>query len=194
MIPLPAEVFVLTTLIVKEFMLGLIIGLMARLLIASTHIGGTVIAFQIGLASAQQFDPNQGGQTAIISSFMTITAITLIVITDLHHLMIMGMANSYQTFPIGEPLPFADFASVAIYYAIRTFALGVQLSAPFIIYGIMYNLGLGLTARMMPQLQVFFIGMPANVFMGFLLFMLLIGSMMRLFQEQFENYLVQFLG
>jgi flagellar biosynthetic protein FliR len=193
-IGLPAQVFPLAAIIVTEFMTGLVIGLMARMLMASTHVAGTVIAFQTGLASAQQFDPNQGGQSAIVSSFMTIIAITLIVVTDLHHLMILGLANSYTTFPMGQSLPYDDFASIAIYYVVQTFTLGIQLSAPFIIYALMYNIGLGLIARMMPQLQVFFIGMPANVFLGFTLLMVLIGSIMRLFQERFEAYLVQFLG
>ncbi len=193
-IGLPAQVFPLAALIVTEFMTGLVIGLMARMLMASTHVAGTVIAFQTGLASAQQFDPNQGGQSAIVSSLMTIIAITLIVVTNLHHLMIMGLANSYTTFPMGQALPYDDFASIAIYYVVQTFTLGIQLSAPFIIYALMYNLGLGLIARMMPQLQVFFIGMPANVFLGFTLLMFTIGSMMRLFQERFEAYLLQFLG
>ncbi len=194
LVALPSSVFDLLTLIVREIMVGLIIGLMARVLMASTHVAGTVIAFQTGLASAQQFDPNQGGQSAIVASFMTVTAITLIVVTDLHHLMIMGLVNSYNRFPVDGVIQFADFAGVAIYYVVKAFELGIQLSAPFILYALVYNLGLGLIARLVPQFQVFFVGMPANVFMGFLLLMLLIGSMMRLFQERLEQYLLQFLG
>jgi flagellar biosynthetic protein FliR len=194
LVALPSSVFDLLTLVVREIMVGLIIGLMARVLMASTHVAGTVIAFQTGLASAQQFDPNQGGQSAIVASFMTVTAITLIVVTDLHHLMILGLVNSYNRFPIDGVIQFADFAGVAIYYVVKAFELGIQLSAPFILYALVYNLGLGLIARLVPQFQVFFVGMPANVFMGFLLLMLLIGSMMRLFQERLEQYLLQFLG
>ena len=194
LVAIPASVFDLLTLLVREFMVGLVIGLMARVLMACTHVAGTVIAFQVGLASAQQFDPNQGGQSAIVASFMTVIGITLIVVTDLHHLMIMGLVNSYTRFPVDGLIPFADFAGVAIYYVVKSFELGIQLSAPFIIYALMYNLGLGLTARMVPQFQVFFVGMPANVFMGFVLLMLLIGSIMRLFQERLQEFLLQFLG
>ncbi|UTW56819.1 flagellar biosynthetic protein FliR [Kordiimonas sp. SCSIO 12610] len=194
LVALPPTVFELLTLIVREFMVGLIIGLMARVLMASTHVAGTVIAFQTGLASAQQFDPNQGGQSAIVASFMTVTAITLIVVTDLHHLMIMGLVNSYNRFPVDDVIQFADFAGVAIYYVVEAFELGIRLSAPFLIYALVYNLGLGLIARLMPQFQVFFVGMPANVYMGFLLLMLLIGSIMTLFLERVQEYLLQFLG
>jgi flagellar biosynthetic protein FliR len=194
LVSLPQSIFDLLTLIVHEFIIGLIIGLMARVLMASTHVAGTVIAFQTGLASAQQFDPNQGGQSAIVASFMTVTAITLIVVTDLHHLMIMGLVNSYTRFPVNEAIQHADFAGVAIYYVVETFKLGLQLAAPFLLYALLYNVGLGLIARLIPQFQVFFVGMPANVYMGFLLFMLLIGSMMTLFQERMEAYLTQFLG
>ncbi|GHF27086.1 flagellar biosynthetic protein FliR [Kordiimonas sediminis] len=191
---MPAGSVELAALIGREIALGIMIALMARLIMTAVHTAGTVLAFQSGLAAAQAFDPNQGTQSAIISTLMTLMAVTLIMVTNIHHLMIMGMVNSYYIFPITESIPFADFAGIAQHYVATSFTLGIMLAAPFIVYSLVYNLGLGLVARMMPQFQVFFIGMPVNIFLGFALFMVVVSSMMMVFLDHFEQYFLQMLG
>jgi len=192
--PIPNGIFSLVTLLMREFLIGSTLGLMMRVLMSAIHTAGTVIAFQSGLAAAQAFDPAQGQQSAAVAAFMNLIAITLILVTDLHHLMIQGMAHSFYKFPIGEALLFSDFASIATNLIANAFALGFQMAAPFIVYGMVYNLGLGLLARMVPGFQVFFIGMPVNILMGFVLFMLLIGSLMSLFLGRFEELLTGMIG
>ena len=113
---------------------------------------------------------------------------------DMHHLMIQAMAHSYYKFPIGESLYMADFATTATVLVSSSFALGFQMAAPFIAYGLIYNLGLGLLARMVPGFQVFFIGMPINILMGFVLLSLLMAGMLTLFLEHFEQFLKSILG
>jgi flagellar biosynthetic protein FliR len=115
-------------------------------------------------------------------------------ITDMHHMIILGMVNSYKVFPISESIPFADFAGVAVHYVSKSFELGIKLASPFIVYALVYNLGLGLIARMMPQFQVFFIGMPINIFLGFALFMIIVPTMMQYFLQHFRDYFLQLLG
>ncbi len=192
--PMPPQVFDMFTLMVQELLVGSMLALTARILVSATHTAGTVIAFQTGLAAAQSFDPAQGSQSVIVASFASLTAITLIVVTDMHHIMIEGFAHSYIKFPVGEVLPYEDFATLITQFVSDSFALGFQLAAPFIVYAMIFNISLGLMARMVQGFQVFFIGMPMNLFMGFLLMSLLIGSMMRLFLDRFETHLLSFLG
>lgn len=191
---IPSNPYNLFGLAVMEIMIGSLLALTTRMLMTSTHVAGTIIAFQTGLAAAQTFDPAQGGQSAIISTFMTIVATTLIVAMDLHHIMIRAMVHSYQMFPVGEPIMITDFTRVIIYYVSASFQLGAQLSAPFLVYGVIYNTGLGLIARMVPKIQVFFVGMPINIYLGFILFMTLLPSMMLLFVDQYRDLLESFLG
>ncbi|WP_262689665.1 flagellar biosynthetic protein FliR [Kordiimonas aestuarii] len=192
--PMPESVFGLFALMFREFLVGIIIGLATRILMSATHVAGTVIAFQTGLAAAQSFDPAQGSQSALVAAFMTYIAITLIVVFDLHHLMILGMAHSYQKFPVGEVLPYADFATLVTEMVSDSFLLGFHMASPFIAYGLIFNLSLGLISRMVQGFQVFFIGMPVNIFMGFSIMMLLIGGMMQLFLDRFRDLLLGFLG
>ncbi|TNE62079.1 MAG: flagellar biosynthetic protein FliR [Alphaproteobacteria bacterium] len=192
--PMPGNIFDLAALMIRELTIGLMMGLVTRILLTSTHVAGSLIAFQTGLAAAQSFDPSQGSQSVIVATFMTLIAVTLITVTDLHHLLIMGMANSYVRFPAGMALPVADFATVTVRYVSSSFMLGSQMALPFIVFGIVYNVGLGLVARMVQGFQVFFIGMPINLFLGFTLIMLLMGSMMNLFLDQFRVLLLDFVG
>lgn len=192
--PMPAQTFELFTLMVQELLIGSMLALTARILLSATHTAGTVIAFQSGLAAAQSFDPAQGSQSVIVASFVSLIAITMIVVTDLHHVMIEGFAHSYIKFPVGEVIPYEDFASIITRFVADSFALGFQLAAPFIVYAMIFNVSLGLVARMVQGFQVFFIGMPMNLFMGFVLMSLLIGSIIQLFLERFEAHLLSFLG
>ena len=188
--PMPDTMFALVTLFAREFLIGATMGLMMRFLMSAMHTAGTVISFQTGLAAARAFDPAQGQQSAVVAAFLNLIAITLILVTDLHHLMIKGMAYSFTKFPIGEELLMADFATNATLLVASSFALGFQIASPFLVYGLIYNLGLGLLARMVPGFQVFFIGMPLNILMGFVLFGLLLGSIMTMFLSRFEELLM----
>lgn len=192
--PMPDNVLMLIVLMIRELMIGVIMGLATRIMLTATHTAGTVIAFQTGLSAAQSFDPSQGSQGVLVGSFLTLIAITLIVVTDLHHLMIMGMAHSYTKFPVGMGIAYQDFAQVIVHYVSNAFLLGFHLAAPFIAYGMIFNLGLGLTARLIQGFQVFFVGMPINIFLGFSLLMILMASIMGLFLERYQELLLDFLG
>lgn len=191
---MPGEPLHLIGLALKEILVGTLLALTMRIVISATHVAGTVIAFQTGLAAAQTIDPAQGGQSTIISTFMTLTATTLIVIMDIHHIMLLAVANSYSMFPVGDALPIEDFTRVVIHYTSYSFLLGTQLAAPFLVYGVVFNVGLGLVNRLVPRVQVFFVSMPLNIMFGFTLFMLLLPSMMILFIDQYRDLLERFIG
>jgi flagellar biosynthetic protein FliR len=121
--PAPAK---LAMLLIGETLIGLAIGLAARFVMGSVHVAGNVIAAQLGLSMAMSSDPSQnGGQGAIVGTFLSMTALTLILVTDMHHLLIGAMKNSYTMFPPGGPAPAADFAQWAIKLMADSFALAM---------------------------------------------------------------------
>ncbi len=85
-----------------------------------------------------------------------------------------------------------DAATLAIRAAGQGFALAVQISAPFIAFAILFNLGLGVLSRLMPQLQVFFLAMPATILVGMLLLLATVGVMMSVFVEDLAVFLKSF--
>lgn len=192
---MPVQTIKLVMLLAREALIGMIIGLFARLLMAAVHTAGTMIAMSTGLAAAQSFDPTQGSQSAMVSTLLTLMAVTIIFVTDIHHQLIWAMVNSYNVFPIGfEALDFGGIAGIATNIIANSFALGVQLAAPFIVYSLIFYMCMGLLVRMMPQLPVFFVAMPLNVALGLWVFSLVVTSMLRWFIVSFEDNLSSLFG
>ncbi len=184
---IPKTLTAMTFVIFSEIAVGLMIGVSARLLTSALQVAGTVIAFQSGLASVQNLDPTQGIQTAIVGSFLSMVGLLMIFSMDLHHLLIGAMRDSYDLFRPGALLPVGDFAKMAIMTVAGSFKVGIQIAAPFVVFGLLFNLGLGVLSRLMPQVQIYFVAMPANIALGFVLFMLLLSSMMMWYLEYFRD-------
>ena len=190
----PQSVAVLTVLIAEEITVGVLIGTMARIIMSAVSVAGFLIASQTGLSYAETLDPtSHGEQGAVIGNFLSMLAIVLIFGANLHHLAIGAVAGSYHLIPPGTALPTADMAELAIRMVSGAFALGFQLAAPFLVFGFAVNAGFGVLARMMPQLQVFFVAMPVNILVGFVVMTLLIGTMMTLFLNFYATQMAAFL-
>jgi len=178
--------------LIGEIAIGLMIGLTVRMIVAALQTAGTIVAQQLGLAFAMTVDPAMGGQQASIGNFLTLLGMTLIFAADLHHLAIAGIRDSYALLPpVGVP-DTGDAAKLAIQALGQGFSLAVQISAPFIVFAILLNLGLGVLARLMPQLQVFFLAMPATILLGMLVLLGVVGVMMGVFIEELGRFLANF--
>ncbi|HKA73075.1 MAG TPA: flagellar biosynthetic protein FliR, partial [Xanthobacteraceae bacterium] len=175
----------------QELFVGLVLGLAARLTISALQVAGSIIAQQLGLGFVTAVDPTQGQQGVILGNFLTILGITLIFTTDLHHYVIAALHDSYSLFRPGE-IPLAgDVAALVTRSTAAAFRIGVQLSGPFLVFGLLFNVGLGVLARLMPQMQVFFVGMPLAILAGFIALILVIGAMMGTFLGYLEGVLHQ---
>ncbi|HVX72950.1 MAG: flagellar biosynthetic protein FliR [Devosia sp.] len=192
---LPGEVLQTIVYLLHEIAVGLILGAITRFVTMAAAVAGSVIAFQTGLSGAQGADPINGGmQGALIGAFLSMLGVTLIFATDLHHVALMAIRDSYMIFSPKEPLMFGDAAQMAVQSAASAFVIGVQMSAPFIVLGLVFYLGMGLLARMMPQLQVFFVAMPASIWVGLILVAFLLAMMMGWYLTHFQNELELFRG
>lgn len=192
---MPSEIMAIVGLLFHELAIGLMLGAIVRILLMATQVAGAIIAFQTGLSIAMTADPTQAGvQGAIFGSFLSLLAVTLIFATDLHHLALAATYDSYAVFPLDMPLMFDDAAQLAIRTVTQAFNLGIQMSAPFIVFGLVFNLGAGILARLMPAMQVFFVLMPANVMVGLVLFALLLSMMMGWYLMAFEEHLTMWRG
>ncbi len=172
-----------------ELLVGCVLGLIARLTIAALQIAGAVVAQQVGLGFVTAVDPTQGQQGAIVGNFLAVLGITMIFATDLHHLLIAALNDSYVLFRPGEVPLVGDIAGVVTGTVASAFRIGVQLAAPFLVFGLLFNLGLGVLSRLMPQMQVFFVGMPLAILVGFLILFLVLGAMMSAFLGHVEGVL-----
>lgn len=185
---LPGNLLGAVQVILHEIAVGLILGLIARMVVSAAQVAGAIIAFQAGLSFAMSADPTQEGvQGALIGSFLSFLGLTLIFATDLHHLMLAAIYDSYMVFAPDAPLMFGDAADLAVQSVASAFSIGVQMAAPFIVFGLVFYLGLGILARLMPQVQVFFVAMPANISIAVLLLAMLLTMMMGWYLTHVED-------
>lgn len=179
--------------LLMEILTGLFLGLSVRLVMGALQVAGSAIAMQTGLGFAQNVDPTQGVQAALFASFLSVLGVTLIFVTDMHHMLIAAIVDSYELFQPGAAIPVDDFAAMAMRIMSRSFEVAVQIAAPFLVFGLIFYLGLGVLSRLMPQVQIFFVAMPMNILLGFVLFMLLLATMMTWYLGYFEETVAMFL-
>jgi flagellar biosynthetic protein FliR len=177
----------LLTMLFEELLIGALLGLTARLTIGALQVTGSIVAQQLGLGFVTAVDPTQGQQGVIVGNFLTMTGVMLVFATDLHYLAIMALDDSYKLFAPGAVPLSGDMAAHITAIAAGAFRIGVQLSAPFLVFGLLFNLGLGILSRLMPQMQVFFVGMPLSILGGLMLLLLVIGIMMTTFLGHVEG-------
>jgi flagellar biosynthesis protein FliR len=172
-------------LLLHEVVIGLILGATARVTISALEVAGSVVAQQLGLGFVTAVDPTLGQPGALVGNFLTLLGLTLLFATDMHHLVIAALNDSYSLFDPGTLVPSGDVASLAATAFATAFKIGIQLSAPFLVFGLIFNVGLGLLARLMPQMQVYFVAVPLSILAGFFILVAVIGSMMGIFIDYF---------
>ncbi len=191
---LPESPFRLLALLFGEIAVGAFLGLVARAILAALHVAGTVFAFQSGIANALTFDPIAAEQSSVTALFLTTAGLLAVFAADLHHVMLRAVAGSYDVMPPGVLPPMEDLAFVMARLVSDAFILGVQLAAPFIAVGLVFYLGVGLLARLMPQVQVFFVALPVQIFVGFVALALTVGVILGWFSERFGEMFAGALG
>ena len=190
----PASVLSLFLLLAGEILTGIFIGSLGRLMFGALEVAGMIIAMQTGLSNAFVFNPALATQGSLPGSLLSWLALLLILITNLHHLLLMAVVRSYDLFQPGAPLPVGDFAQTVTRLVADSFMIGVEMAAPFLATGLVFALALGVMARLAPQMQVFFVFMSAQIAYGLFLFAITVSAMMTFWLGHFEGTLVQFLN
>ena len=180
-------------LLIGEVIVGGFLGLVARVMTAALQTAGTLIALFSSLANALIQDPITNQQSSILASFMGTIGMTLLFITDLHHLMIRGIGESYTLFVPGQPLPLADFSALVARRVADSFTLGVQLASPFIVTSMIYYIGLGILGRLMQALPVFFVAMPLQIGGQLMLLSLSLTTIFMYFLTRYQDNLIHML-
>jgi flagellar biosynthesis protein FliR len=185
--PIPASALALTILLTKEAIIGIFIAYTARLLVSAMHTAGMIISYQSSLSAATMFDTAQATQGSGIGNFLGLMAVVLVFSMDLHHPIFVALFDSYQVFTPAAALPVADFSDYISRLVGDVFILAVQLSAPIIVVGVILYLGAGILSRLMPNMQVFFVLIPPQILICFVVLMLVLSSMMMWYLEVFED-------
>lgn len=189
----PVHVLALFLLLGSEIIIGVFIGSLSRLMFSALEVAGMLIAMQTGLSNAFVFNPALASQGSLPGSMLSWLALLLILVTNLHHILLLGVIHSYEVFPPGAPLPVGDLAQVVTHLVSESFTIGIEMSAPFIATGLVFALALGVMSRLAPQMQIFMVFMSAQIAYGLLLFSLTLGAMMIFWLRHFESNVMDFM-
>lgn len=191
--PLPDTVG-LFMLIAMEFTIGMFFGAIARTLIAALDTAGMAISLSSGLANGQLFNPTIASQGSIMGAFISVTGVVLIFATDMHHLLFMGIMESYELFPLGSLPEIGSMADLMARVVSTSFAVGIKFAAPFIVFTILVYASMGVLARVMPQIQVLILALPLQILVSVTLLMIVMSTGMFYWLGQFEQGMVFFLS
>lgn len=192
-VPVPTATAMIM-LIVVEFIIGFFIGSIARIMMAALDTAGLIISTQASLSNAQLFNPQFATQGSIIGSFLTLLGVMLLFATDLYHLLILGVVNSYELFPVGKMPDIGSMTKLITGAIAGSFAIGIQITAPFILIILLMYIGMAVLSKLMPQVQVFMIAMPAQIMLCLILLAVIGAPMMLIWLSEYEKGLNLFLG
>lgn len=192
--PMPKAPLALGLLLLGEATVGFALGTLVRVMFAALQTAGTFVAFVGSFANTMTQDPVAEQQSSTISGLFSTLGVVVVFASGLDRSMLQALVDSYQVFAPGAALPFGAFGQSVARMAADSFALGIQLSAPFLALSLVYNVGAGLMARLMPQLPVFFFGLPVQLALQLWVMMLTLSGIMLIFLNRFADVLGAGLG
>ncbi len=185
--PQPANFVNAIPLIISEIIIGLILGLGARLMMSALQVAGATAGIASGLGFAQQIDPIASQPAAVFSGFFSLMGLVLIMSVGLHRVMIEAAGDSYAIFPPGALPPIGDATQFVIDAVSNSFRLGIQIAAPVLVFSLIFNVALGLISRLIPQVQVFMTAMPLSVMLGLAVIALGLGGGLMVWLDAMET-------
>ena len=176
-------------LVLKEAIVGLVLGLVVYIVFSAVQIAGGFIDFQMGFAMANIVDPQTGAQSPLMGQFFNFLLLLVFLTINGHHLVLDGIFYSYQFMPIDQFFPkFGDVESIEYIMKlfVAVFAIAFQMSAPIIATLFLVTLALGITGKTVPQLNIFVVGFPIKIAVGFILLVTMMGVMVEVMEKVIE--------
>lgn len=167
---------VLFMLILMEFVIGLLVGTVARALMAALDTAGMAMSLTSGLANAQLFNPVAAAQGSILGAFLSVTGVVVIFASNFHHFLFYGLVETYKSFPVGSIPDTGSMAELVSRTIAEGFLIGIQIAAPFLVLAMLVYIGMGVLSRLMPQIQVFLLALPMQIILSMITLSLVLSS------------------
>jgi flagellar biosynthetic protein FliR len=180
-VQIPPETYIFALVVVKEILLGLLLGFVASFVIEGVKLAGEIMGIQIGFAMVSVIDPESQQEESLIGSFNYLIFTLIFLLINGHHLIIDALNQSLRLVPLGLVYYTGNFVSEIFNRAPEFFTVGVKIAAPIVIPLIMMSVVLGIISRAVPRLEVFLISFPINILMSFLIIIYYMDDLVRYF-------------
>ncbi|MBR4876589.1 MAG: flagellar biosynthetic protein FliR [Rhodocyclaceae bacterium] len=165
--PFPADSWFALGALAQEFLIGLAIGFAMRIFFAAVDLAGEMVGLQMGLSFAVFFNPQTGGQSSAIASLLTLMCTVVFIVLNGHLLLVEIVVRSFEWLPVAHLINPEGFALISR-SVVSIFALGVLLTLPMVVTLMVTNIALGVLTRAAPQLNIFAVGFPVTISIGYL--------------------------
>ncbi len=182
----PTAPLVFAVIALQEILLAAALALFAQLIFTAAQFAGQLISFQMGMTVANVFDPATHSQQSVLSQVAMTLAMLLWLSSGAHHMFLHALIDSFSQFPIDHAWHFNALLELSDAMA-QMFVLSLKIAAPIMILLTFVYIALGLVARAVPQVQVFFISFPLTVGLGLLTFALGMPAVIMLLHDAFST-------
>lgn len=160
---------------IGEFIIGLLVGFVVGMVFSAVQVGGQVMDMQTGFGMMNVFNPALETQSSIFGFFLFILAVLYMLVSNLHHLMIMGFIHTFEAIPIGGFTAHPGLLWEVARWGQAMFVDGLIISAPVVAAMMLAYVTMGLIGRVIPQIQLFVVGFPLTIATGLIITALSIG-------------------
>jgi flagellar biosynthetic protein FliR len=174
----PDDVMALAGMVLAEVVTGLWIGWLARMVVLALPVAGQLMSYMLGLSNVLQPDAELGAQATALGRMLALVAPVAILASGLYAPALAALAGSYRLVAPGALVPAGDLTETALGSVAQGFALALRLAAPFVLASVVWQISIGLMARLVPRLQVYFVAMPAQIIGGVAIFAALISMLL----------------
>jgi flagellar biosynthetic protein FliR len=167
-VDLPASGLPLAMAIVREMLIGFSIGLGATLIFTGIQLAGQIVDIQMGLGMVNIIDPVTNNQISVMGQYYYLIATLVFMAVNGHHLLLRAVAESFAVIPLGHAHFSVALGTKMMGLFTQVFFIAFRVGAPVIGALFITNMALGVIARTVPQMNVFIVGMPLSLAVGFL--------------------------
>jgi flagellar biosynthetic protein FliR len=179
------------TLIVAESLIGIMYGLIARFYVAGLQFAGAVLTMSIGFNAPGGMDILEDTQENQLTNLISFAGLMMLFMMDFHHIVFRALIDSYNVMPLGGPTNVQKMLITLTDTLVSSTLIMLRLSSPFLLYGLMFNLAIGMINKLAPQIPVYFISTPYLLMGGLFMVFLSIAALVRQFADGFAPF---FLG
>ncbi len=163
---LPANIWELATLVMGEMFLGLIMGILVQCVFAAVQTAGQIMGFQMGFAMMNVVDPLSGVSVTLTSQLLYLLTILLFLSLNGHLYVLQALSQSFELVPPGKLLLNSFVQEEVLSFSSQIFVLAIKVAAPVMVAEFLVTLGLGIIAKVAPQVNVLFVGFPVKIAVG----------------------------
>lgn len=184
--PIPTDSWHALGILAHQFMIGAAIGFTMRLVMAAVDLAGEMIGLQMGLSFAVFFNPQTGGQTSVVAEYLNLMTLLVFLALDGHLMLVQIVVQTFEWLPVGQATA-ADAWMVIVRHATVMLTAGVLMALPMITTLLITNIGLGILTRAAPQLNLFAVGFPVTLTVGFIVLLVSLSVLAPALQRLIEQ-------